>query len=153
MCLSLPLPRSPGLPPQNSTPENSESQEEEGSSSRSAGSSRSQSFDQEKDYLRPPALSRQFLLSPPPSPPVGWEPPTEGQPMINYELLAALSNMVPGQPLQLHPPEQDKPAIVVHICDEEDAVASLFPNVSGCKIPQTQRPPVKSAASLDPGCQ
>lgn len=116
-----------------------------------SSSSRSQSFDQDKDYLRPPALKRQFLLSPPPSPPVGWEPPTEAQPMINYELLAALSKMVPGQPLELHPPEQDKPAIVVHICedpDTSDPSSLLFPAAApSIRIPQTARPPVKSNQS------
>lgn len=81
--------------------------------------------------------------------------------MINYELLAALANMVPGQPLQLHPPEEDKPAIFVHICDDygSDPVSSLFPNLavsgmsphtgSGIRIPQTQRPPVKCSASQE----
>ena len=132
---------------QSTTPANSESNEDD-------PGSQDQSFDQDKDYLRPPALSRQFLLSPPPSPPVGWEPPTEGQPMINYELLAALSRMVPGQPLELHPPEQDRPAIVVHICDEADPVSSLFPNLNAStKIPQTQRPPVKCTSSASSACE
>lgn len=73
--------------------------------------------------------------------------------MINYELLAALSQMVPGQPLQLHPPEENRPAIVVHICDEADPVNSLFPNLSTIKIPQTQRPPVKCASSSSESSQ
>jgi hypothetical protein len=68
--------------------------------------------------------------------------------MINYELLEALSRMVPGQPLELHPPDQDKPAIVVHICEDSDPSDHLFPAAASTapsiRIPQTARPPVKS---------
>lgn len=52
--------------------------------------------DIEDRYLQPPALTKQFLISPPASPPVGWEPQEEGGPLVNHDLLAAIANLSPG---------------------------------------------------------
>lgn len=51
---------------------------------------------QDDGHLRPPTPQRQFLISPPASPPVGWEPSEEQQPGINYDIIAALAGMAPG---------------------------------------------------------
>lgn len=64
--------------------------------------------------LQPPAPYKQFLISPPASPPVGWEPRPEGEPIINHDLLAALATLSPGGSHELHPPTPGQPSIVVH---------------------------------------
>lgn len=51
--------------------------------------------------LMPPAPEKQFLISPPASPPVGWEPVPEASPIVNYDLIAALSKLTPGKGCQI----------------------------------------------------
>lgn len=50
----------------------------------------------EDQHLQPPALTKQFLISPPASPPIGWEPHEEGEPLVNHDLLAAIANLSTG---------------------------------------------------------
>ncbi|VDM30693.1 unnamed protein product [Hydatigera taeniaeformis] len=69
------------------------------------------------EHLTLPKPERLFLLSPPASPPVGWEPKVEAEPLINYDLLHALAALEPGKAHELHPPERDKPGIVVTPCE------------------------------------
>ncbi|XP_022294304.2 calcipressin-2-like isoform X1 [Crassostrea virginica] len=92
-------------------------------------------------HLHPPPLQKQFLISPPASPPVGWEQTHEAEPIINYDLISAVANLAPGMSHEIHPPSDKHPAIVVHICEDPP-----FPpiNLAGQrpKIIQTRRPDV-----------
>lgn len=50
----------------------------------------------EDAYLHVPPLEKQFLISPPASPPVGWEQPKEDKPVVDYDLLTAMASLTPG---------------------------------------------------------
>ncbi|XP_060069689.1 calcipressin-2-like [Ylistrum balloti] len=103
---------------------------------------RDKSRDKIDPHLQPPAPTKQFLISPPASPPVGWEPITESEPIINYDLLAAMANLAPGEAHELHPQTDSQPAIIVHICDNEEPV-DLYGNKRP-KLPQTRCPERKT---------
>ncbi|KAE8745890.1 hypothetical protein FOCC_FOCC007408 [Frankliniella occidentalis] len=92
--------------------------------------------DIEDQRLQLPPLTKQFLISPPASPPVGWEPHSEAEPLVNYDLLAAISRLTPGDSYQLHAPSDQHPGIVVHVCEEE----SHYKPEKSSRIPQTRCP-------------
>ncbi|XP_037948573.1 protein sarah [Teleopsis dalmanni] len=86
--------------------------------------------------LQPPAPVKQFLISPPASPPAGWEPREENEPLVNHDLLAALASLTPGEAHELHPQSDDQPAIIVHTAMLPEAGG---PNIlSGAKQPIVQ---------------
>lgn len=64
--------------------------------------------------LKPPALTKQFLISPPASPPAGWEPAEEAEPLVNQDLLATLANLTPGEIHEIHAQSESHPGIVLH---------------------------------------
>ena len=47
------------------------------------------------DYLELPKKEKQYLISPPASPPDDWETELEATPAINYDLLAAIASLSP----------------------------------------------------------
>ncbi|KAJ0183335.1 hypothetical protein K1T71_001311 [Dendrolimus kikuchii] len=87
--------------------------------------------------LIPPKPEKQFLISPPASPPVGWEPREENEPLVNHDLLAALASLAPGESHELHAPTPTQPAIIVHTAISTEDIK--LPR-KGKKIPQTQCP-------------
>lgn len=60
------------------------------------------------------------MISPPASPPAGWQPHEEGEPIVNHDLLAALANLMPGESHELHPPTTEHPGIVIHTAKVKD---------------------------------
>nr|CAG4643559.1 EOG090X0FJX [Ilyocryptus agilis] len=71
-------------------------------------------------FLQIPPPVRQFLISPPASPPVDWASGHEAEPIVNYDLLSAIASLGPGDEHELLPAEADKPGIVVHICPDAE---------------------------------
>ncbi|KAF5402462.1 Calcipressin [Paragonimus heterotremus] len=88
-------------------------------------------------HLAPPKPSRLYLLSPPASPPVGWEPKPESEPIINYELLEALAALAPGEAFELHPRDQEHrhPSIVITPCEPTHS-ASPRPQITHTRCPE-----------------
>lgn len=74
----------------------------------------------ENGLLKPPAVEKLFLISPPASPPVDWRPVPESEPVPNYDLLSAVIGLTPGECHEVHQGAAGQPSIVVHVADETD---------------------------------
>uniref|UniRef100_A0A0R3RXN9 Calcipressin n=1 Tax=Elaeophora elaphi TaxID=1147741 RepID=A0A0R3RXN9_9BILA len=87
--------------------------------------------------LKLPPLEKQFLISPPASPPVGWEQSHEMAPVVcNFDLMAKLAALTVDDTFEVYEGDEGKPKIVIHPANEEGNVmpAQLM-------MPKTPRPP------------
>lgn len=114
--------------------------------------------DPEEAYLQPPPLEKQFLISPPCSPPVGWEQPREGNPVVDYDLLAAIAQLAPGENHELQPSTSvticgnnvDTPSIVVQVCGSQDSVLAASGKTRNLgKIAQTRCPDRQHSVEIE----
>ncbi|KAJ7031090.1 Calcipressin [Mycena alexandri] len=110
----------------------------------------------EANYLRPPAIEKNFLISPPGSPPVGWEPikeePPNATPLAD-DLMAALRKLQvnersSGPEVLIEQDGESGVGVYVENCDgeeeeqEEDWVYGESAPTRGKWRPVTALPPV-----------
>lgn len=81
-----------------------------------------------ENYLRPPAIDKNFLISPPGSPPVGWEQVLEDPPNatpLAADLITALTKLSiqyearSGVEMLLEPDGDDGVSVFVQDCDAD----------------------------------
>uniref|UniRef100_A0A5S6QCI8 Calcipressin-2 n=1 Tax=Trichuris muris TaxID=70415 RepID=A0A5S6QCI8_TRIMR len=92
--------------------------------------------DDDEHFLKLPQLEKQFLISPPASPPVGWEQSKEAQPSFNFELLSRLAALAREEStIEVVPAGENCPSIKIFPCPDDDDVPAKP------KIVHTSRPP------------
>ncbi|VDK57275.1 unnamed protein product [Anisakis simplex] len=97
--------------------------------------------------LKLPPLEKQFLISPPASPPVGWEQCHEMAPVVcNFDLMARLAAFTIDDNYEVFGGDVDKPKIVIHPAESAEDEAIIPPQAS---LPHTPRPPNTPRPSSD----
>lgn len=90
------------------------------------------------NLLKLPPLEKQFLISPPASPPVGWEQSTEMAPVVcNFDLMARLAAFTVEDTYEIFGGSKDKPKIIVQPAIEPEQ-SEMAPQSA---IAHTARPP------------
>lgn len=93
--------------------------------------------------LKLPPLEKQFLISPPASPPVGWEQCHEMAPVVcNFDLMSRLAAFTVEDTYEVFEGDDDKPKIIIHPANEEGE--GIVPSQSS--MPRTPRPAHKQFA-------
>ena len=94
--------------------------------------------------MRPPKATKQYLLSPPASPPVDWEPITESAPHIDYHLLSAVTKLAPGEEHELHKGTKTTPSVVVFCCEDDNQIPRPSTGLTFKSQPfHTKRPDIR----------
>ncbi|CAD5234644.1 unnamed protein product [Bursaphelenchus xylophilus] len=98
-------------------------------------------YQDEEGHLTLPPLEKQFLISPPSSPPVGWVQSTEMAPVIcDFDLMAKLAAYSVEEDYEVHGGDPSHPTIVVtpvKIGEDEEKPMRCPPT----PLPHTPRPP------------
>eukprot|EP00040_Diaphanoeca_grandis_P032435 m.196534 g.196534 ORF g.196534 m.196534 type:complete len:223 (-) comp32621_c0_seq3:660-1328(-) len=91
------------------------------------------------DLLAVPELEKQWLISPPPSPPVGWVSRKEDPPVVNHALVAAIQDMDTTIPRVVLAAQGRRPSICVVDVLNEDEIDNT--TKSGRKLSFISMPP------------
>lgn len=106
-------------------------------------SDQAQSICGDSIHLNVPKPHKQFLISPPASPPVGWEPVHEASPCIDVQLISAIANLCPGKVHEIHPGNESQPGIFVEVCEDgqfEATNAAAAATKTCARLPRTMSP-------------
>jgi hypothetical protein len=103
-------------------------------------------YQDEEGHLTLPPLEKQFLISPPTSPPVGWTQVVEMAPVVcDFDLMARLAAYSIDDKYEVHEGDANQPAIVVTpaVADREKTPSSPIISEIEAKevLPRTPRPP------------
>ncbi|KAI1729965.1 calcipressin domain-containing protein [Ditylenchus destructor] len=94
-------------------------------------------YQDEQGHLKLPPLEKQFLISPPCSPPVGWVQQSEMAPIVcDFDLMARLAAFTVEDNYELHGGENGQPAIIVTPAGgrDRDQTPAEMPEVDPSKI-------------------
>ena len=105
-------------------------------------------------FLEVPINDKGFLISPPASPPVGWEPVLESAPVGHDETLVRelYGKLEAVQTQQIFQGEDSLPSIVVEDCDFRPTAAAVIDDdlldgpVSKTTFKRTKRPPIAQSS-------
>ncbi|KAI6244175.1 Calcipressin-like protein [Aphelenchoides fujianensis] len=103
-------------------------------------------YQDEQGHLKLPPLEKQFLISPPASPPVGWIQSSEMAPVVcDFDLMSRLAAYSVEDDYEVHEGHADQPTIVVSPCKFPPGGGAISGSESPVDRPpraRTPRPPL-----------